>query len=70
MTQTVGIVGLGIRAAVTTDADAVITRLPDSSHGEEVVLGPGGVPENAEPGLLLIDTSTIRPDSSVKVAQG
>ena len=108
MTQTVGIVGLGIMggpmaanllkaghtvigydsqpaalerlgaaggkvadsvAAVTTGADVVITMLPDSPHVEEVVLGPGGVLENAEPGLLLIDMSTIRPDSSVKVAQ-
>jgi len=56
-------------AAVPTDADVVITMLPDSPHVEEVVLGPGGVLENAEPGLLLIDMSTIRPDSSVKVAQ-
>ena len=56
-------------AAVTTDADVVITMLPDSPHVEEVVLGPGGVLENAKPGLLLIDMSTIRPDSSVKVAQ-
>ena len=108
MTQTVGIVGLGIMggpmaanllkaghtvigydsqpaalerlgaaggkaadsvAAVTTDCDVVITMLPDSPHVEEVVLGPGGVLENAQPGLLLIDMSTIRPDSSVKVAQ-
>jgi 2-hydroxy-3-oxopropionate reductase len=56
-------------AAVTTGADVVITMLPDSPHVEEVVLGPGGVLENAERGLLLIDMSTIRPDSSVKVAQ-
>jgi 2-hydroxy-3-oxopropionate reductase len=56
-------------AALTTAADVVITMLPDSPHVEEVVLGPGGVLENAEPGLLLIDMSTIRPDSSVKVAQ-
>jgi 2-hydroxy-3-oxopropionate reductase len=56
-------------AAVTTVADVVITMLPDSPHVEEVVLGPGGVLENAERGLLLIDMSTIRPDSSVKVAQ-
>jgi 2-hydroxy-3-oxopropionate reductase len=56
-------------AAVTTDADVVITMLPDSPHVEEVVLGPGGVLENAKRGLLLIDMSTIRPDSSVKVAQ-
>jgi 2-hydroxy-3-oxopropionate reductase len=43
--------------------------LPDSPHVEEVILGAGGVLENAEPGLLLIDMSTIRPDTSTKVAE-
>jgi 2-hydroxy-3-oxopropionate reductase len=54
--------------AAATAADVVITMLPDSPHVEEVVLGPGGVLEHAEPGLLLIDMSTIRPDTSVAVA--
>jgi 2-hydroxy-3-oxopropionate reductase len=54
--------------AAATAADAVITMLPDSPHVEEVVLGEGGVLEHAEPGLLLIDMSTIRPDTSVTVA--
>jgi 2-hydroxy-3-oxopropionate reductase len=56
-------------AAVTAGADVVITMLPDSPHVEEVILGSGGVLENAEPGLLLIDMSTIRPDTSTKVAE-
>jgi 2-hydroxy-3-oxopropionate reductase len=56
-------------AAVTADADVVITMLPDSPHVEEVILGAGGVLENANPGLLLIDMSTIRPDTSIKVAE-
>jgi 2-hydroxy-3-oxopropionate reductase len=56
-------------AAVTAGADVVITMLPDSPHVEEVILGAGGVLENAEPGLLLIDMSTIRPDTSTKVAE-
>jgi 2-hydroxy-3-oxopropionate reductase len=54
--------------AATTAADVVITMLPDSPQVEEVVLGPGGVLEHAEPGLLLIDMSTIRPDTAVAVA--
>jgi 2-hydroxy-3-oxopropionate reductase len=53
--------------AAATAADVVITMLPDSPQVEEVVLGPGGVLEHAEPGLLLIDMSTIRPDTSVAV---
>jgi 2-hydroxy-3-oxopropionate reductase len=54
--------------AAATAADVVITMLPDSPQVEEVVLGHGGVLEHAEPGLLLIDMSTIRPDTSVAVA--
>jgi len=54
-------------AALTAEADVVITMLPDSPFVEEVVLGSGGVLENAKPGLLLIDMSTIRPDTSVTV---
>jgi 2-hydroxy-3-oxopropionate reductase len=55
-------------AAVTAAADVVITMLPDSPYVEEVVLGSGGVLEHAEPGLLVIDMSTIRPDTSIAVA--
>jgi 2-hydroxy-3-oxopropionate reductase len=55
--------------AGTAEADVVITMLPDSPHVEEVVLGAGGVLENARPDLLLIDMSTIRPDTSIRVAQ-
>ncbi len=54
--------------AAATAAEVVVTMLPDSPQVEEVVLGPGGVLEHAEPGLLLIDMSTIRPDTSVTVA--
>jgi 2-hydroxy-3-oxopropionate reductase len=46
----------------------VITMLPDSPQVEQVVLGPDGVLEHAKPGLLLIDMSTIRPDTSRTVA--
>jgi 2-hydroxy-3-oxopropionate reductase len=55
--------------AATADADVVITMLPDSPQVEDVVLGPGGVLEHAKPGLLLIDMSTIRPDTSIRVAE-
>jgi 2-hydroxy-3-oxopropionate reductase len=54
-------------AAVTAESDVMITMLPDSPFVEEVVLGSGGVLEHAKPGLLLIDMSTIRPDTSVAV---
>jgi 2-hydroxy-3-oxopropionate reductase len=54
--------------AAATAAEVVITMLPDSPQVEEVVLGTDGVLEHAEPGLLLIDMSTIRPDTSIAVA--
>jgi 2-hydroxy-3-oxopropionate reductase len=46
----------------------VITMLPDSPQVEDVVLGPDGVLEHAEPGLVLVDMSTIRPDTAQRVA--
>lgn len=55
--------------AAATDADLVITMLPDSPQVEQVVLGPDGVLEHAKPGLLLVDMSTIRPETSIRVAR-
>ncbi|MEW2545343.1 2-hydroxy-3-oxopropionate reductase [Streptomyces sp. NPDC047002] len=62
----------GRSAATVADAvgqaDVVITMLPDTPDVQDVVLGPGGVLENARSGALLIDASTIRPDASAAVA--
>jgi 2-hydroxy-3-oxopropionate reductase len=63
-----GKVGGGI-AETVADADVVITMLPDSPQVEEVVLAPGGVLEHAKPGVLYIDMSTIRPETSRRVAE-
>ncbi|GAA1443461.1 2-hydroxy-3-oxopropionate reductase [Nocardiopsis tropica] len=60
--------GGGVAGAVT-GADVVITMVPDSPDVEELLLGPGGVYENAKPGTLVIDMSTIRPDVSRAVAE-
>jgi 2-hydroxy-3-oxopropionate reductase len=49
-------------------SDVVITMLPDSPDVVDVVEGPDGVLANAGEGLLLIDTSTIRPDVSRSIA--
>lgn len=59
----------GSIAEAAKGADIVITMVPDSPQVEEVVLGEGGLLENARKGLLFIDMSSIRPDVSVKVAQ-
>jgi len=56
-------------AGTLAGAGTVITMLPDSPQVEQVVLGPGGVLEHAEPGLLYIDMSTVRPETSRKIAE-
>jgi 2-hydroxy-3-oxopropionate reductase len=56
-------------AAVTAESDVLITMLPDSPDVEEVVLGEQGVLAHARPGLLLIDMSTIRPQSAMVIAE-
>ena len=50
-------------------ADIVITMLPDSPEVNDVVLGEDGVLASAGPDLLLIDMSTIAPETSVAVAE-
>jgi 2-hydroxy-3-oxopropionate reductase len=58
----------GVAEAVAA-ADVVITMLPNHPHVEQVVLGEDGVLANAREGLLLVDMSTIRPESSLAVAE-
>ena len=58
----------GSVAAAVSEADVVITMLPDSPDVEQVALGPDGVIARARPGALYIDMSTISPDVAVRVA--
>ncbi|MGW7449076.1 2-hydroxy-3-oxopropionate reductase [Kitasatospora sp. NPDC054795] len=48
-------------------AEVVITMVPADPQVEQVVLGEGGVLENAAPGTLVIDMSSITPQTSIKV---
>jgi 3-hydroxyisobutyrate dehydrogenase len=48
--------------------DVVITMLPAGKHVREVYLGAGGIVDNANPGTLLIDCSTIDVDTARAVA--
>jgi 2-hydroxy-3-oxopropionate reductase len=59
----------GSPADVAADADVVITMVPDSPDVEDVVLGEDGVFSTARQGLLLIDMSTIRPDTSRQIGE-
>lgn len=56
-------------ADATRDADVVITMLPNHPEVEEVVLGDDGVMANASKNLLYIDMSTIRPETSIEIAE-
>lgn len=64
---------MGIRtetsvAALAAQADAIVLSLPMPADVAEVVAGPGGILENAKPGLLVIDTSTSNPELTRQLA--
>ncbi|ASR34738.1 2-hydroxy-3-oxopropionate reductase [Prauserella marina] len=62
-----GIAASSVAEAVE-GADVVITMLPDHPQVEQVVLGEGGVLATARKEALLIDMSTIRPETSIELA--
>jgi 2-hydroxy-3-oxopropionate reductase len=51
------------------DADIVAIMVPDSPDVQEVLAGDGGVFDNAKPGTLVIDFSSIRPDVTAELAR-
>ncbi|MBM3187881.1 MAG: NAD(P)-dependent oxidoreductase [Chloroflexi bacterium] len=54
---------------VASDAEIVISMVPDSPDVEAVYLGRNGILEGARPGTLLLDMSSISPVTAKKVAQ-
>ncbi len=59
----------GSTAEAVSSAEVVITMVPADQHVEAVYLGDDGVVAQAPQGALLIDMSTVRPDTSVKVGE-
>jgi 2-hydroxy-3-oxopropionate reductase len=55
-------------AEVAGASDVVFTSLPDTPDVEEVLLGPQGVLAGGRPGLIVLDTSTIRPEAARTIA--
>ncbi len=55
--------------AAVPGADIVITMLPASKHVEGLYLGDAGLLKHIDPRSLVIDCSTIAPDSARKVAE-
>jgi 2-hydroxy-3-oxopropionate reductase len=58
----------GSIAEAVGGADVIALMLPDTPDVVTVLTGPGGVFEHARPGSLVIDFSTIRPDTTVELA--
>lgn len=63
-----GAVAAGSPAEVAGQVEFVCTNLPDSPDVEQVVLGPDGILEGAEPGTVFIDNSTIKPETARMLA--
>ncbi len=56
-------------ADVARQTEAIIVSVPADAALEQSVEGPDGVLSGAREGLLLIDTSTVSPDASRKLAE-
>jgi 2-hydroxy-3-oxopropionate reductase len=56
-------------AEVASRVEIVFTNLPDTPDVEQVVLGRGGIIEGAQPGLVLVDNSTIKPVTARHIAE-
>jgi 2-hydroxy-3-oxopropionate reductase len=63
-----GIAAASIAEAVK-DADVIITMVPASPQVEAIAYGPDGILAAARRGALLIDTSSITPQTSVDLAK-
>jgi 3-hydroxyisobutyrate dehydrogenase len=56
-------------AIAQSDAELIITMLPAAAHVKSVYLGDNGLLAHVQPGVLLIDCSTIDPLSAREVAK-
>lgn len=56
-------------SAAVKDADVIAVMVPDSPDVQEVLVGEGGVFDNARDDALIIDFSSIRPDVSAALAK-
>ncbi|WP_148593625.1 2-hydroxy-3-oxopropionate reductase, partial [Streptomyces sp. WAC01526] len=58
----------GSIAEAVTDADVIITMVPASPQVEAIAYGPDGILAHARRGALLIDMSSITPQTSIDLA--
>ena len=57
----------GSAREVVEHSDIVLTSLPASPDVEAMYLAPGGLVENAKPGTILIDLSSVLPSTPRKI---
>ena len=55
-------------AEAVKDADVIVTMVPASPQVEAISYGPEGILENARQGALIVDMSSITPQTSVDLA--
>ena len=55
-------------AEMAAAADVIVTMLPAGKHVRQIYQGEGGILDNAKPGTLVIDSSTIDVDSARAVS--
>ncbi|MEW1656097.1 2-hydroxy-3-oxopropionate reductase [Streptomyces sp. NPDC093707] len=68
LTEAGGTAAASIAEAVR-DADVIITMVPASPQVEAIAYGPDGILANARSGALLIDMSSITPQTSIDLAK-
>jgi 4-hydroxybutyrate dehydrogenase/sulfolactaldehyde 3-reductase len=56
-------------AQVAQEASLIVTMLPNSAIVSEIVGGPNGVLANAKPGGLIMDMSTVSPETTDALAK-
>ena len=56
-------------AEAAAEAEIVVSMLPASAHVEALYLGSGGVLQAVQPGTLIVDCSTIAPQTAKTVYQ-
>lgn len=55
---------------VAARADVTFVMVSDTPDVEQVILGPGGCAEGAQPGSVIVDMSTISPGATRRIAAG
>lgn len=56
-------------AQLVSNADAVVTMVADDEAVRQVITGNGGVLESGRAGLIVIDSTTVHPDTSRQMAE-